>query len=94
MLQYGSGLRRAELVELRVKDVDLERVTSHALRHNFATHLLEAKTDLRMSQNSLDHADVRVPELYTHVAKGSNGLEVTRSLDELVEAVGGSEVGD
>ena len=27
MLQYGSGLRRAELVSLRVKDVDLERET-------------------------------------------------------------------
>ncbi|WP_308428716.1 tyrosine-type recombinase/integrase [Echinicola pacifica] len=57
--------KAASLVEIKKK------VTPHTLRHSFATHLLEAGTDLRHIQVLLGHNSSKTSEIYTDVPKKS-----------------------
>lgn len=75
---YGEAIRRAA-----ERAGILKRVTTHTLRHAFATDLIRGGTDIRTLQELLGHADVKTTEIYAHAAELGNDRGVRSPLDGL-----------
>ena len=80
--QYGES-SAAQILKHAVKKVGIKKeVTLHTLRHSFATHLLEAGTDIRYIQELLGHNDPKTTMIYTHVSRKKLS-EINSPFDDL-----------
>ncbi|WP_081659199.1 tyrosine-type recombinase/integrase [Pedobacter glucosidilyticus] len=66
--QYAVSSLRQVLKKACLKAGIKQPITLHWLRHSFATHLLEAGTDIRYIQQLLGHSSTKTTEIYTHVS--------------------------
>jgi site-specific recombinase XerD len=86
--QHTSARQLHRIVRLAAGRAGItKRVGVHTLRHSFATHLLEQKTDIRVIQVLLGHKKLDTTALYTRVAISTIG-QVTSPLDLLLKMPG------
>ncbi len=71
--RFGNRLGRVSIIRMLdrcAKQAGIERkVTPHALRHSFATHLVDEGVDIRLIQEMLGHESPSTTQRYTHVSQ-------------------------
>jgi integrase/recombinase XerD len=68
-LQYSERSVGQVIKQLATKaKIDSKRVYTHLIRHCYATHLLEAGTDINLIQKLLGHSNVKTTMIYTHIS--------------------------
>jgi site-specific recombinase XerD len=67
--KYSTRSLQKILAQSKIKAGIRKKGSIHTLRHSYATHLLEAGTDIRYIQSFLGHNDLKTTMRYTHVTK-------------------------
>ena len=80
--QYSARSIALVLEHAVAKSGVKKKVTLHTLRHSYATHVLDAGTDLRYIQEILGHSSPKTTMIYTHVSSRRIG-EIRSPLDDL-----------